>query len=99
MSVVIRPAEAADTAGIAEVIRLSLGDEPDEALIKAVLGLTDHATLVGVDGQQVTGYASGFITHTLDGVQRWELDLLGVHPDYRRQGIGRGVIQACTEAG
>lgn len=99
MTVEVRQAEMQDVAGIAEVIRWALGDDPDEALIACVLEMEHHATYVGVAAEKVVGFASGFLTTAPDGTRRWELDLLGVHPDFRRQGIGRSVIQACTRTG
>jgi len=34
-----------------------------------------------------------------EGTLRWEVDLLGVHPDYRGRGIARELVEAVVEAG
>ncbi|MCU0512719.1 MAG: GNAT family N-acetyltransferase [Anaerolineae bacterium] len=99
MSIVLRPAVAADVPGLAEVIRVALHDTPDPALIAANIALDDHAVLVAAAGDSIAGLAAGFTTLDTEGSLRWELDLLAVSPAYRRQGLGRRLIAACTAAG
>lgn len=97
MSFVIRPAGLADIPGIARVIQQSLGDEPNEAQIVGALRERDHITIVAAENETIAGFASGFLTWC--GRWRWELDLLGVLPDFQGRGLGRQLIQTCTETG
>jgi ribosomal protein S18 acetylase RimI-like enzyme len=95
----IRLAQQKDVEEISEIIQLALQDNPGVAHIAAALDEPEHMVYVAVEDDRVVGFAAGFITPTPAGQRRWELDLLGVHPDYWNRGIGRAVTQACTEAG
>jgi ribosomal protein S18 acetylase RimI-like enzyme len=95
----IRHARPDDAAAIATLkTTVWPGDPADAGHIAHVLGEPDHATLLAIDSGQVVGFADGFATLAADGVRRWEVDLLAVHPDHQQQGIGRSLTAACTDA-
>jgi GNAT superfamily N-acetyltransferase len=99
MAISVRPANANDAQAIASVIQLSLGDEVQANHIQRVMSETDHASFVAVADEQVIGFVDGFLTNAQDGTLRWELDLLGVHPDFRGLGAGQKLIEVFTTAG
>jgi GNAT superfamily N-acetyltransferase len=99
MTISVRPATPDDAQAIATVIQLSLGDEVQADHIRDVIGEDDHASFVAVADEQVIGFVDGFVTIAQDGTRRWELDLLGVHPDFRGLGAGQRLIEAFTAAG
>jgi GNAT superfamily N-acetyltransferase len=69
-------------------------DSTSEDYIHEVLSQSIHvAHLAEVDGI-AAGIVSGFLTTSAEGIRRWEVDLLAVHPDFRNQGIASRLIQA-----
>ena len=99
-SFAVRRAVPDDAPGIAAVKAAAWpGEASQAASIAAVIRQPGHATLVAVENGRVLGFVDGFLTHALAGVRRWEVDLLAVHPDHRRRGIGRALVTACTDAG
>jgi GNAT superfamily N-acetyltransferase len=99
MAISVRPATANDAQAIATIIKLSLGDEVASNHIQGVMSENDHASFVAVANEQVIGFVDGFLTNAQDGTRRWELDLLGVHPDFRGLGAGQKLIEVFTTAG
>ena len=47
-----------------------------------------HALIVE-QGEQMIGFLLGFIAEALDGKRTGYVHLVGIHPDYRRRGVGR----------
>lgn len=97
MSITIRPMTTNDAATVSTIIQLSLGDIVETVHIQQVMAEDDHASFVAVDNEQVIGFVDGFLTMAHDGTRRWELDLLGVHPDYQGRGAGKQLIQTFTD--
>ena len=98
MSITVRPMTPDDATTVATVIAQSLGDTVQSEHIQSVIAEDDHASFVAVDDEQVIGFVDGFLTIAQDGTRRWELDLLGVHPDYQGQGAGKKLIETFTNA-
>jgi GNAT superfamily N-acetyltransferase len=99
MAISIRPATPTDAQAITSVIQLSLGNEVQPDHTEQVISEDDHASFVAVADERVIGFVDGFVTIAQDGTRRWELDLLGVHPDFRSLGAGRKLIESFTTAG
>jgi GNAT superfamily N-acetyltransferase len=56
--------------------------------------LGEHALIVE-EGSQMSGFLLGFITH--EPVRTGYVHLVGIHPDFRRRGVGRLLYKAFTE--
>ncbi len=99
MPIEIRPAKAGDAARIS-AIKAAVWDDPGDAeRIARVITEPDHATLVAVYDGVVAGFVDSFLTLSRQGVCRWEIDLLAVHPDCQRWGLARQLIAASTASG
>src|SRR4051812_12129153 len=96
----IRTAKITD---IVEIGRIIVAVWPDSTVntyrIEKVLNDPTHLTMVYEIKEQVVGFADGFLTTSGDGIKRWELDLLAVHPDFQRRGIASALVTANTEIG
>lgn len=96
----VRPATAADVPGMAAV---KAHTWPEEDLLQGqlekVLGDAAHSVFVAAAQGNVVGFVDGFITHSAQGVRRWEVDLLAVHSDWRGKKLGQRMIDACLKAG
>jgi GNAT superfamily N-acetyltransferase len=57
--------------------------------------LGEHARVVEDAGEMI-GFLLGFITH--EPVRTGYIHLVGIHPDYRRRGVGRMLYGAFTDA-
>ena len=99
MTISVRRTTQNDAQAIATVIQLSLGDDVKANHIQGVMSDNDHASFVALGDEQVIGFVDGFVTIAQDGTRRWELDLLGVHPDFRGLGAGQKLIETFTAAG
>lgn len=100
MTISIRHATSDDAQSIASVIQLSLGDEVQSSHIKQVIEEdNNHVSLVAEADGEVIGFVDGFPTIAQDGARRWELDLLGVHPNLRGLGTGQKLIETLTAMG
>ncbi len=77
-----------------------LDDNPNAARIARVILETTRATLVETDeGGALIGFVDAFMTVTAEGAPRWEVDLLGVHPQHRGRGTAQRLIRAAVQAG
>ena len=100
MSMEFQLATLAHTPGIVAVKRFVWPEETaDVAQVKTAIAAPEHAVFVALDADRVVGFVDGFLTRSVEGIRRWEVDLLAVHPDYLRRGLGRRLVQASTDAG
>jgi GNAT superfamily N-acetyltransferase len=74
-----------------------LDDTPDSTRIARVI--PQHCTLVAVQDSEITGFIDAFATSAPDGVIRWEIDLLGVHPAWQGRGIARQLVSDAVVEG
>jgi GNAT superfamily N-acetyltransferase len=100
MSIEIHLATVGHAPGIAALKRLAWPDETvDLTQVRTAIAAPGHAAWVALDAGLVLGFVDGFLTRSPAGIQRWEVDLLAVHPDYLRRGLGRRLVQVSTDAG
>ncbi len=103
MSIEIRQAVPTDAPHIFAIRQAVWPSESpkDQALdsIAEVIALPDHATFLAWADDMPAGFVDGFMTYTLEGLARWEVDLLAVHPDFRGKGIAAQLVALCTETG
>jgi L-amino acid N-acyltransferase YncA len=79
---------------------VGLDDNPNADRIASVIRSTTRSTLVEVaDDGSLIGFVDAFMTVSWAGYPRWEVDLIGVHPDYRGRGIAHRLINASVEIG
>lgn len=96
----LREARVDEAGAIARLKSLVWPDEPvTPAAIGFAISLPTHLTLVVTEGELVVGFVDGFDTLTRDGEHRWEIDLLAVHPEWRRQGVATEMLHATVEEG
>ena len=97
----MRQGTQADAPEIARLIKtLWSDDNPDPAWIARVSLESNHVTLLELaDDGRLIGFVDGFTTVARDGILRWEIDLLGVHPDQRGRGIAQNLVRASVKAG
>jgi GNAT superfamily N-acetyltransferase len=100
MTFTIQRAAPQHAAAIAAVKRSVWEDEQtDEKHIAVVIAEPDHMTHIALQNDEVVGFVDGFLTLSAEGVRRWEVDLLGVFPAHRGQGIASQLITVNTSAG
>lgn len=98
--VTLRLATVDDAPALVDLVRIVWPE--DSASLPTIIGALrapDHATCVAVVADQVVGFCDGFTTVGSDGVRRWEVDLVAVHPDQRGRGLGVRLIAASSAAG
>lgn len=94
----VTPEDAPELARLIQACELD--DNPNADRIASVIRSTTRSTLVEVNEAGVLiGFVDAFMTVSADGVPRWEVDLLGVHPAYRGRGIAQRLINASVEIG
>jgi ribosomal protein S18 acetylase RimI-like enzyme len=93
--------EAIDTDA-SEIVRIKQSVWPDEnanpAYVAAVIRNSGHTILVAIDDNEVVGFVDGFTTTAANGKLRWEVDLLGVHPEHQGLGIATKLVGLSTNA-
>lgn len=95
----IREALTQDTTAIGRIMEAVWPDSPpDLTRIRNVIDAQNHSTLIGLIDDTVVGFVDGFMTETVEGAARWEVDLLAVQPDYQRRGIASALVEASTRA-
>lgn len=78
----------AHVASIAEIEKLCFSDPWSEKSVASELTNKLSLWLVALDGDRVAGYIGS--QSVLDGA---DVMNVAVHPDYRRQGIGRALVE------
>lgn len=99
MNCSIRQAVASDAY---EIVTLHKNVWPQEDQLQldfasSVLSKRHNCSFVAEIADVVVGFVDAFITKDVQQVQRGEVDLLAVHPDYRGQGIAWQLIKTITE--
>jgi len=85
----IRAAGVKDAPAIAALKGQVWPDEESDAVqVARALSHPAHHASVALAGEEVIGFVDGFTTLSGEGVLRWEVDLLGVHPSMRCFGVG-----------
>lgn len=74
-------------------------DATSVAYIRTILAQPDHQTHLALADAVPAGFISGFLTLAATGTRRWEIDLLAVHPDFRRRGLAVQLIRAALQTG
>lgn len=74
-------------------------EENSADCIASVLRLESHHSAAFVEDGRVAAFVDGFLTHSGEGVPRWEVDLLGTLAGYRGQGLARRLIEDNLRAG
>lgn len=97
----MRQITQSDAPKLAQLIRATgLDDNPDPERIARVSLESNHVTLIetAADGELI-GFVDAFSTVAQDGTSRWEVDLLGVHPNYWGKGIARSLVREVAKVG
>lgn len=95
----IHPAQP-DNAPIIAALHESVwpAEQLSIATIQAALTQPERLTLLAADPHRHIGYVDAFTTRSQDGITRWEIDLLAVHPHCQRMGLGSTLIDAILKA-
>ena len=88
-----------DVNGIDRVKARVWSELSDPKHIANAIREPDHVTHIALVDRVVVGFVSGFMTLSIEGVRRWEVDLLAVQPEFQRQGIARRLVAHSTIAG
>lgn len=96
----MRNLQQADAPELARLIQtIWPHNNPNIERIARVSLENNHCTLVERDGERLVGFVDAFTTGAQNGALRWEIDLLGVHPDHRGRGIAQVLVGAAIDAG
>jgi ribosomal protein S18 acetylase RimI-like enzyme len=93
----VTPEDAPELARLIQSV--GLDDNPNGDWIARVILSTTRVTLVEEADGAMVGFIDAFMTVSAEGVPRWEVDLVGVHPNYRGRGIAQRLINASVDAG
>lgn len=69
------------------------------ALIETALATPTHQAFVALVDDHAAGFVSCFMTESLAGEWRWEIDLLAVHADFRQRGLATRLVAEAADAG
>jgi len=99
-SIRVSLASVEDTRAIGAVKRRVWPQEAvEDDLIQEALTHRTHAVLAVWCDESLVGFVDGFLTRSVAGVPRWEVDLLAVHPDHQGRGLGTRLVSASLKAG
>lgn len=100
MDPIFLPATLSDIATLATIKHATWpNEEPlDPATVAAALQTAVHQTHIATISGQPAGFVSSFLTQSATGQQRWEIDLLAVHPDFRGRGLGSKLVETAVNA-
>src|SRR5690606_21118999 len=94
--VVICEATEEDAPGIVYVMESAWPEEkPSMNRITRIVADNNHCTMVAKKNNQLVGFVDAFMTVGT----RWEVDLLAVHPQHRRLGIAKKLLQRIVQTG
>lgn len=93
MTNIIRKANITDADRIAQIIIATFDEPAFIPQIETCIQNDNFSTYIVEVDDIVVGFVFGFITTSMIGQKRRELDLLAVHPDYQGQGAGTALIQ------
>ncbi|HET91802.1 MAG TPA: GNAT family N-acetyltransferase [Chloroflexi bacterium] len=94
----LRRAVPTDEAGIARVAHEVWNQAILPPVCQAQITTPGAALWVAVEGNDVLGFASAFLTVDRRGKRRWEVDLLAVRPVHRGQHLGRRLVACICQA-
>lgn len=93
MTITIRQATKQDIPHIMDIIKLAFEEDASSEQIRICIEQETFWTYVAELENHVVGFIFGFITTSIEGKKRRELDLQAVHPNYQGQGIGKKLIE------
>ncbi|MBI5930240.1 MAG: GNAT family N-acetyltransferase [Chloroflexi bacterium] len=103
MSIEIRQAVPTDAPHIFSIKQAVWPSETSEdqavSYIADIIALPNHAIRLAFIENVPVGFIDGFMTHTLDGLPRWEVDLLAVHPNFRGRAVAAHLVALSGESG
>ena len=87
-----------EDAHVLDRVRTGTFDNPpDPSRVWAFLATRVNELVVALDRGEVVGFASGTMMLRPDKPTTFYVDEVGVHEDYRRQGIGRRLVTRMIE--
>jgi ribosomal protein S18 acetylase RimI-like enzyme len=96
----IRQVNENDIEGIIRVKHAVWPDtDVNRDLMRRIVKDDGHRTLVAEADGVIAGFVDGFQTVSSDGIRRWELDLIAVHPDFQKRGIAAELMWMNTQSG
>jgi len=91
----IRRAVPDDVPGIAAVVDDAFQEQIDQSYCRVLLSQRLNHVAVAVETSgEIAGFVSGFLTTDLEGLARWEVDLLAVRTTSRGQRLAPQLIEA-----
>lgn len=96
MTIAVRRATLADLPSLLEHEQSLFGSDAwSDDVFRAELAHTDSYYLVGVDVEQIVGYAG--LRAPLAGADQGDIQTLAVVPSHRGRGLGRALLHALLE--
>ncbi|MFT5195049.1 MAG: GNAT superfamily N-acetyltransferase [Cellvibrionaceae bacterium] len=98
-NITIRPVTLSDVPSLISLKQaVWLNESADSNLITIALQTPSHQAFIAVIEGKPAGFISCFISTSQLGEQRWEVDLLAVHPNFRRRGLATQLVQTAIQA-
>ncbi len=91
-TIVVKRGVRFDTGAVNELDRLVNGTAPRPNRLGEVFA-DGNCWVARIDGEIV-----GFMAFTPALLHRWTIEMLAVHPDHRRKGIGTALVRQCEIA-
>lgn len=90
----IRKASPNDTEGVEAITQMLWNQKIDFGIFRSQVVNNACSLFVALEGDQVVGFVSSFLTVDIENRRRWEVDLLAVRPDQQGKGLGTSLIQS-----